>query len=440
MKPRLTPLDSWIAAQIGHPRRPAMRADIEAYQLERLQATLRLAAEKSRFYHQRLAAMPRELNRLADLARFPFTTAQDIRNEALSFLCVSQDAIQRIVTLDTSGTTGNPKRLYFTREDQELTIDFFEIGMSTFTDSGDRVIILLPCERPGSVGDLLAMGLRRLGAAPIKHGPVKDITETVEVLRREQVNGLVGMPTQVLALARYSPGLKLKSVLLSTDHVPEAIRHAVGRAWDCQVYNHYGMTEMGLGGGVECEAQRGYHLREADLYFEIIDPATGAPLPEGETGEVVFTTLSRQGMPLIRYRTGDLSRLVPGTCACGTTLKTLEWVRRRVSDSFVIGDGGQLTLADLDEVLFDLDGIIDFTATLTRHGDSDHLSLIVQVLDDKKGVPEAAICAALPAIPSLKAALKSGRLVAEVAVQIGPAAPRPAKRRIVDQRTAEWQA
>ena len=276
----LTPLEPWIDHKIDH-------TDLEAYQLRKLNETLRLVKEKSRFYRQQPIDLPSDLGHLSDLTRWPFTTADDLRANPLAFVTVSQDEIHRVVTLDdanfplttltTSGTTGQPKRLYFTRDDQELTIDFFRVGMSTFTAPGDRVLILLPGETPGSVGDLLALGLQRLGAVPIKHGPVRDAAATLGVMRREKINVMVGVPTHVLALARHpakSP-LKLKSVLLSTDHVPNAIKHAIEAAFGCTVYNHYGMTEMGLGGGVECEARRGYHLREADLLFEIVDPVTG---------------------------------------------------------------------------------------------------------------------------------------------------------------------
>jgi phenylacetate-coenzyme A ligase PaaK-like adenylate-forming protein len=434
MKSPLTPLDPWIAGKLGGPER-LTGAAIEAYQLRQLRATLSLARERSRFYRQHLADAPQEINSLPDLARFPFTTARDIRDQALSFLCVSQDEIQRVVTLDTSGTTGAPKRLYFTRDDQELTIDFFQVGMSTFTYPGDRVLILLPGERPGSVGDLLALGLQRLNARPIKHGPVKDISQTLDVLQREKADGLVGIPTQVLALARHRPGLKLKTVLLSTDHVPEAVRRAIGQAWDCRVYNHYGMTEMGLGGGVECGAQRGYHLREADLYFEIVDPASGEPIPEGETGEVVFTTLTRRGMPLIRYRTGDLSRFVPGACPCGTALKTLEWIRRRLDGLLAVGSGGSLAMADLDEALFALDGVLDFSASMAQSGSKDSLNLTVTALEGTGAFLGPAIEAALEAIPSVRAARAAGQLEVVVTVQSGGGlAARPFKRQIVDQR------
>ncbi len=131
-------------------------------------------------------------------------------------------------------------------------------------------------------------------------------------------DSLVGLPGQVLALVRHPAAImlppgRIRSVLLSADYVPDAVVREIGRVWGCPVFNHYGMTEMGLGGGVDCRALTGYHLREADLYFEIVDPVDGRPLPEGESGEVVFTTLTRRGMPLIRYRTGRPGRFSPGT-------------------------------------------------------------------------------------------------------------------------------
>ncbi|MBX3082022.1 MAG: phenylacetate--CoA ligase family protein [Anaerolineae bacterium] len=372
----ITPLEAWIAHKIGADGTTLTRAKLEAYQLERLQATLDLARARSRFYRDLFADAPLKLTQLADLSQLPFTTAEDIRSNPLHFVCVSQDAIQRVVTLDSSGTTGNPKRIYFTREDQELTIDFFAAGMSTFTAAGDRVLILLPGPTPGSVGDLLATALDRIGAVAIKHGPVRAATATLDVIRREGINVLVGVPTQVLALARSpdQPPVRLKSVLLTTDHVPDAIKRAVESVWQCAVYNHYGMTEMGLGGGVDCAAHHGYHVREADMLFEIVDPVTGLAVPDGDYGEVAFTTLTRDGMPLIRYRTGDVSRFLVESCACGTTLRTLERVRYRLSGRVALGDG-YLTMADLDEALFGIEAIRDFRAAVEREQGRDCLVL-----------------------------------------------------------------
>jgi phenylacetate-coenzyme A ligase PaaK-like adenylate-forming protein len=155
--------------------------------------------------------------------------------------------------------------------------------------------------------------------------------------------------------------------LLSTDYVPQAIVTILEQTWECQVYNHYGATEMGLGGGVECAAHRGYHLREADLFFEIVDPLTGEPVPDGEYGEVVFTTLTRDGMPLIRYRMDDRSRFIPGACPCGTVLKTLEKVGGRFAGLVSVGEA-VLSLPDFDEALFPIPGLLNYSLTLTNQG------------------------------------------------------------------------
>jgi phenylacetate-CoA ligase len=387
---RTTPLQPWIAARIGCPGPCPDRRDLQRHQLARLRDTVQLARSRAPFYRALLAGLPSVPRTLDDLADYPFTTPADVTGQGLRLLCVGQDDVARVVSqehladlplapLDTSGTTGPPKRLWFTAADQELTIDFFAVGMSTFTEPGDRALILLPCERPGSVGDLLATAMERLGATPIRHSVVRDVGQSLAAIHTTGADVAVGVPVQVLALARADDDLHLTAVLLSTDHVPRSLARAVETAWGCRVFNHYGMTEMGLGGGVECEARRGYHLREADLYVEIVDPATGTPVPDGCPGEIVFTTLTRTGMPLIRYRTGDLSRFLPGPCPCGTMLRTLERITRGGAGIVRTAAGGELALADLDEALFALPGVLDFDATLHRSPGRDRLDVEVRV-------------------------------------------------------------
>jgi phenylacetate-coenzyme A ligase PaaK-like adenylate-forming protein len=139
---------------------------------------------------------------------------------------------------------------------------------------------------------------------------------------------------------------------------------------------------MGLGGGVECEAHRGYHLREADMLFEIVDPETGEPVPDGEYGEVVLTTLTRRGMPLIRYRMGDRSRFIVGECPCGTKLRTMEKVRGRFG-GFVSVGSEILRLPDFDEALFPLSGLLNFSVTVTGSGaEEDALLIEAKMLTD----------------------------------------------------------
>ncbi|HOU24348.1 MAG TPA: AMP-binding protein [Anaerolineae bacterium] len=438
---RITPLNAWIAGKVGHQGELLTRSAIQAWQLNRLRETLALVREKSAFYREHLSAAPTELGRLDDLAQCGFTTPEDIAREGQRMLCVSQGEIERVVTLDSSGTTGAAKRLFFTREDQELTIDFFGVGMSTLVEPGDRVLILLPCERPGSVGDLLAKGLERQRAYPLKHGPVRDLAETLQLLAQEKVDALVGVPVQVLALARQRNdqarrALRLQSALLSTDYLPPAIAVALEEAWGCRVFDHYGMTEMGLGGGVQCEARRGYHLREADLYVEVVDPATGREVPEGEYGEVVFTTLTRRGMPLIRYRTGDLSRFIPERCACGTALRSLEPVRQRLSGRAALGASLTLSQADLDDALFPFAEVLDVRAELSHQGDRDHLSVLVRTVPGAGNALRPRLKAALWSVPALAEAQSRG--VLDLALQVDASGYAPplsaAKRAIKDTR------
>jgi phenylacetate-CoA ligase len=163
---------------------------------------------------------------------------------------------------------------------------------------------------------------------------------------------------------------------------------------------------------------------------------TGAPVAEGETGEVVFTTLTRRGMPLIRYRTGDISRFLAGDCPCGTTLKTLERVRRRVSGCVAVGDQWQLTLADLDEAFFPIAGVLDFSAVISREGVQDRLQLEVRVVAGTNDKIAGVIDGVLESIPAIKFARTSDQLQVVVSVETTRSViARPIKRTIVDVRT-----
>jgi phenylacetate-coenzyme A ligase PaaK-like adenylate-forming protein len=198
------------------------------------------------------------------------------------------------------------------------------------------------------------------------------------------------------------------------------------------VFNHYGMTETGLGGGVECEARRGYHLREADLYVEVVEPNGTRPMPDGERGEVVVTTLTRTGMPLIRYRTGDLSRFIPGPCPCGTDLRTLERITGRAAGVVRTATGAGLSLAELDEVLFGLPGVLDFDATLLRGATGDTLVLDLRVAagPGAPGPDPDTVAAALNVIPALVPGPPGRGVGARITVRPATAVAAPAKRRL----------
>jgi phenylacetate-coenzyme A ligase PaaK-like adenylate-forming protein len=411
----LTPFESWIKDKIGLPAaEPPTRRALEAYQLRKLRETITHARQNSPFYRERLAGYG-DPESLADLARLPFTFPAQIREDDLRFLCVSRGEIERVVTLPSSGTTAPSKRLHFTNDDLELTIDFFHHGMSTLVEPGDRVLILMPGELPGSVGDLLVKGLSRMDVTGIVRWPMGEADDLLEFMVSRKITSLVGLPGHLLQVVRHPkaplfPKGQIRSVLLSADYVPLAVVREMERVWGCPVYNHYGMTEMGLGGGVDCRALSGYHLREADLYFEIVDPVDGRPLSDGNPGEVVFSTLTRRGMPLIRYRTGDLASFITAPCPCGSILRRLDHVRGRLETMVEIGNGLRLDSSDLSEALYGITGLLDYQAELMSDEGRDLLSLTLRLGNNDEAQAMDKVREALMEVPSIMGAVANGRL------------------------------
>jgi phenylacetate-coenzyme A ligase PaaK-like adenylate-forming protein len=411
----VTPLEKWIGEKAGIAGDLAggsFREALADYQLRLLNETIAYARRNAPFYRRSLASVPdAPLAALSDIRRIPFTTPSELAADPFGFLAVSQDEIAHIVTLRTSGSTGEAKRLFFTEGDLELTVDFFHHGMSAMVRPGQKVAVLMPCERPDSVGDLLIRGLRRMDVDALPYGPVADPVDAARAIASFGAHCLVGIPIQVLAVAlspqgaavAKSSGGVLENVLLSTDYVPRAIAGRLQERWGCRVFNHYGMTETGLGGGVECAALDGCHLREADLFFEIVDHETGEACPEGTAGEVVFTTLTRRGMPLIRYRTGDIAGMVPGPCPCGSALRRMERVRGRWDGAVRLGPGCTLTLPDMDEALFVLPGLLDYRAVvLRREGGRSGLHVDVHRAEGAQQPTEREVLDALGAVDGIR--------------------------------------
>ena len=367
------------------------KESLELYQLIKIRNTIN-TAKKSKFYGKMLKDIEsKNIKAFEDFQKLPFTTTEDLIKHNRDFLCVSSDNISRIVTINSSGTTGTSKRVYFTENDLNATIEFFDYGMLNLIKKGERVLILMSGSSPSSIAQLLKTGLNDAGCDGIIYGPVKEPFDALNTIKSMKIGCIVGLPVQVYYLAKLKntddrfKNIKLNSILLSADYVPESLKTVVSNAFDCPVFTHYGMTEMGYGGGVECSALNGYHMRDVDLYTEIIDPATLLNVPQGCLGEVVFTTLSREGMPLIRYRTGDISRFLPRNCSCSDAFKRMDYIKGRYSEFIKLSNGQCLSIGMIDEVMFGIEDVLDFRVTISKK-ENVALKLSIKPVNFKKPI------------------------------------------------------
>lgn len=341
---RRTNLENWIENIEALPE--LTREGLDELQLRRLNETLARLKARDGFYKD----YPEKLECLSDLRKLPFTTAEMLSAAPGKFLTTSQSEVSRVISGATSGTTGPAKRVFYTERDTEHTVGFFAAGISEMLAEGESCFIAFPFTGPFGLGDLIAQAVERLGGIPIKAGFGQTWGEMLELVRQTQPDTYIGFPVTLLSLLRlYGEGFPVKRALVSGDACPKGVMEELEKALGSKLYPHYGSRECGLGGAVTCQAFHGMHLRENHIIPEIIDE-NGRVLPDGEYGELVITTIGADAMPLIRYRTGDFTRILP-PCPCGGVTKRLDTVSRRE---------GELSIEELDSALFGIAGLVDY--------------------------------------------------------------------------------
>jgi phenylacetate-CoA ligase len=424
------------------------RAEVESYQSLQLARVLDYVSENSSFYrelYRSTGIVPHDVRSPADLRRLPLTEPERIAEHPYHFLCLSRAHIARVYTFVTSGTTGPRKKIFWTDGDLERIIDFMSAGIGTVADRHDIVQIYLPDGAPYSQADLLRRGVEKIGACPVVAGMDLGAEEQLALLEKHRVTVLFGYTSRVYRLTRElqsqvdlsTAGVKV--LFLAGEYVPAAMRRELGDIWNCRIHTHYGLTEMGLGVAVECDAGDGYHFNERDLLVEVVDPETGEPVEAGREGELVFTTLTREAMPLVRYRTRDISRLITEPCSCGaSSLLKFAAVRKRVENIITVGSGGEIYPACFDDELFAVKGMVDYRVTVTRHDARDRLDFQIEMAPHAAGKETTAeITGKLSVTPVIADNIRAGSML-EPQVEIVPPGSlklsERAKKMIVDRR------
>jgi phenylacetate-CoA ligase len=428
----------------NRPSEALTRADVEVYRLFKLRKTLSYVYENSSFYRELFNAngiKPADVVSLPDLAAIPFTDQTDLAGNPSRFLCVSHGDIARVTTFTTSGTTGPEKRVYCSDKDIEHMTEFMGAGMRTVAGKNDVVQIMLPSGSLSNHADLLAQGVRKIGAKPVKSGLNLSSQEQLELIKKHGTTVLFGITSPVYRMTQELKGshalnrLGVKTIFL-TGYIAGAQREYLRQVWNCDVHNHYGLTEMGLGVAVECHAHEGYHFNEADLILEVIDPETGRVLTEGE-GELVFTTIRREGTPLVRYRTNDIARLITEPCPCGAaTLQRFGTVRRRIEITVRLMSGQVIYPSLFDEVLHKLTDLVDYDLRVTSKNGRERFHFTVEVTAPGQGIRDR-IRQLLLDEPGMRALFAAGAMDDPEIEEISPGGLSRigrAKKKIIDER------
>jgi phenylacetate-coenzyme A ligase PaaK-like adenylate-forming protein len=360
-------VEKWVSERTGL-RGNLNPETLRNWQLEKLNDLISYASENTNFYKGKLHST-------RDITELPFTFPSDIATDPFAFLAIPQSSVARVTTLANSGTTHLKKRIFFSKADLERTIDFFAVGMSTMVSKGERAQILISNRTENSLGSLLKESLSRIGVTSEISGAIKSVSTAIDDFRNADC--LIGMPAEILYMSRVEPALRPKSVLLTADYAPQSVIDSIKETWKCQVFSHYGHTEFGFGCAVDCKHHNGHHLRDVDLIIEIVDPQTGNPVNTGECGEIVITTLSNEAMPLIRYRTGNLSRVINTPCGCGGLLTRLGRIEGRISSNIKVGNSNTLSIHQLDEIIFANPIVRGFDASLKNEGETKTLHLTI---------------------------------------------------------------
>ena len=378
------------------PIEKASRKKLRGLQLARLKWSLKLAYEKVPHYRKKFDAVgvkPRDLKTLTDLAKFPFTAKADLRDTyPFGMFAVPMDKVVRIHA--SSGTTGKPTVVGYTKQDIDTWSHLMARSMrAAGARPGDKVHVAYGYGLfTGGLG--AHYGAERLGLATI---PVSGgMTERqVQLIRDFKPEIIMVTPSYMLAIAdemeRQGMDPKESSLrigIFGAEPWTNELRKQIEKRTSLQAMDLYGLSEvMGPGVAQEClETKDGLTIWEDHFYPEVVDPATGEVLPDGEKGELVFTSLSKEALPMIRYRTRDLTRLLPGTAR---TMRRMERITGR-SDDMLIIRGVNLFPSQIEELILRQPELSPhYVMELSKDGPLDHLTVLVELASGKENKSSA---------------------------------------------------
>lgn len=367
------------------------QAKLKKMQLAALQKTIR-RAQKSPYYeklfkdHKLNAATVKSVR---DIQKFPFTTKDDLREHwPYGFVAVPKEKLVRMHS--SSGTTGRATVVFHTIRDIAIWSNLLArcMYMAGMRQSDVFQNMMTYGLFTGGLG--FHYGAEKIGALIIPAG-AGNSKRQIQLMRDFETTVVHVIPSYALHLSTVFADLKLdprqdtkvKIAFLGAEPHTEKMRKKIEEIYGYKAFNSYGLSEMnGPGVAFECPEQNGMHIWEDSFLVEIVDPKTLQPVANGEEGELVMTSLQREGMPLIRYRTKDLTRIIPGLCPCGRTHRRIERIKGRTDDMLIL-KGVNIYPMQVEKKLMEIEGVgTNFLIILEREGFNDDMMVKVEV--DKK--------------------------------------------------------
>ena len=366
----------------------APRGEIAALQCYRLIQTVRRVYENVPFYKKKFDEMglkPEDVRSLDDLRKLPFTYKQDLRdNYPYGLFAVPQAKLARIHA--SSGTTGKQTVVGYTRSDLKIWGEITARALSAAGVTPEDFVHISYGYGLFTGGMGLHEGATTLGASviPVSTGNTK---RQIQIMQDFGSNCLCCTPSYAMHIAETMrqlgvdpDSLKLRAGIFGAEPWTEAMRRRIEEMMHIRAYDIYGMSElMGPGVAYECSAQHGMHINEDHFIVEVIDPETGEPVPDGEKGELVFTCISKAALPLIRYRTRDISAVTREKCACGRTFLRMKKPQGRTDDMLIIR-GVNVFPSQVESVLLGFDFVTpNYQITVSREGALDSVRIDVEM-------------------------------------------------------------
>ncbi|MEW5744553.1 MAG: phenylacetate--CoA ligase [Nitrospirota bacterium] len=365
------------------------RKRLEELQLGRLQAVVRRVYENVPFYRKQFderGLAPGSIATLADARKIPFTTKEDIlAHYPFGLLAVPREEIVRVHT--SSGTTGKPKAIFFTKSDIDRGADLIA---RCLTMTGMRKNdVLQNMMTYGLFTGALVMhyGAEKVGVLIVPAGP-GNTDRQITLMQDFKTTAIHITPSYALYLADVLDrkgidprrDLSLKRAYMGAEPYSEETRKKIEQFYGIDVYNSYGLSEMnGPGVAFECERKEGMHLWEDNFLLEIIDPETDEPVSDGQKGEIVLTSLCREGMPILRYRTRDLTAVLPGPCPCGRSHRRISRIFGRTDDMFIV-KGVNIFPQQIENILMGVKGVAQNYQIVLES--LDHMTVQVEIARD----------------------------------------------------------